>query len=320
MLLALYFHEKRWIFIVLGGLIGSIHRPTFYIFGISYLFYTFSILFYKKKDYKKFNKNFVNGLLILMFVSIFYLGSFSIAITELVVPVLGSFVVPGASPGTFISFKEYQFSSLFYLPFALMGLFYLFKEKKFNLLFFWALINALIVYFQFFFFNRFIIHLDVVLIILSGKGFSIWFNDKNKIKYLFIILLFLTSLIAINNESFMTKPLISKAGFELIKSIDYSVEKDARIMSISKEYSPWIKGYSERKTIAPGLFDENVWDESKWKIFWSINKVNQTKELMSVYKKDSTQIYIFSGVKIFNNPCFEVFLEKEENKLYKYIC
>ena len=255
-----------------------------------------------------------------MFVSIFYLGSFSIAITELVVPVLGSFVVPGASPGTFISFKEYQFSSLFYLPFALMGLFYLFKEKKFNLLFFWALINALIVYFQFFFFNRFIIHLDVVLIILSGKGFSIWFNDKNKIKYLFIILLFLTSLIAINNESFMTKPLISKAGFELIKSIDYSVEKDARIMSISKEYSPWIKGYSERKTIAPGLFDENVWDESKWKIFWSINKVNQTKELMSVYKKDSTQIYIFSGVKIFNNPCFEVFLEKEENKLYKYIC
>ncbi len=326
MLFSMYFllrYEKLekkiylFLFILLGGLVLAVHRPTFYIFGISYFIYALISPYKKGYDYKKLKINVLSGIAIIFIGILFYFGKFSPAITSIMPSVAEGFISPGESPGTFISFFTYQFSTLFYIPIALLGLFYYVKKKEFNMVVIWAIINLSIVYFQFFFFNRFIIHLDIALIILSGAGFAILIQEKKKLSVFILIALFISGGIVAYNESKNSKPLISEDTLTLIEKIPEITEPNAKIISISSEYSPWVKGYSYRETIAPGLFDENKWNEEEWNKFWSTENEEETKSLMSVY---SRPIYLFAGTKSFNNSCFSVYLENNGGKIYKYDC
>ncbi len=309
-----------WLFVILGGLLGSIHRPTFYIFGLSYFFYVV-FGFIKERDYRILKQNITNGILILLIAGVFYLGKFSQAVFVVLPWVAEGFLQPGQSPGTFINFFTYQFSTLTYLPFAILGLFFLIKKRYFNILFFWALITALIVYFQFFFFNRFIIHLDIMLIILSGAGFSIIIENKKKIGYLILIIMIFSSGFLAFNDSFNSKPLISANELETIKYFQ-NTESNSYAMSTSSIYSTWILGYSGRKTIAPGLFDYDTHTEDEWIVFWTTEDISKIKTFMNAYEKP---LYIFIGQKQNNNldkfrECFEIIYELDNNKIYKYTC
>ena len=308
------------LFIVLAGFLGAVHRPTFYIFGLSYFFYAFLSPWKDKKyDLKRMGISVLSGVIILIISSSFYIGEFWPAITS-VLPYVGkSFISPGESPGTFISFINYQLSVLPYLVLSLIGLFYLIKKRQASYLVIWTLINLAIVYFQFFFFNRFIIHLDIALIILSAIGFALIFQDMSKrklVSVLMIVLLVSAGFLAFK-ESVNAKPSINDEDLLLLKKIPEKVELDASIISISSQYSPFVLAYSERKTIAPGLFDENIWTEEQWDEFWESSDENETKELLSSYNKP---LYLFSGMKEFNNPCFEEFLVVNKSNLLKYVC
>lgn len=318
LLFSVYFlkRENKLFFVIFSILIGIIHRPTFYIFGLAYLFYAF--LSPIKHNQYKYNlklmwKNIILGIIILLVTSIFYIGKFSPAITTMFSPVLSSFIEPGESPGTFINFRVYQFSTLAYLPFAVLGFFYLINHKKFNLLFFLTLITGIIVYFQFFFFNRFIIHLDIFLIILSGLGFSMLISYKKKLGIIIFIILFLSLAYTTFNQASTTSSGITQEQFNLIKQLE-NTENNSIILSISSEYSPWVLGYSNRKTLAPGLFDTN-WSHNQWQDLWQ-GDANKTRELLLIY---NTSIYLFAGNKPFNSPCFSLW-KGEANKIFRYIC
>jgi hypothetical protein len=311
LLWSLYFfkREKRVWFILFGALTGILHRPTFYIFGLSYLFYTIV-------DYKNLKTNILNGISILVLTSIGYIGFFKQAVFPLFAPVLGSFIQTGTASGTFINFFTYQFSTLAYLPFAMIGFFSLVKKKKFNILFFWTLITTIIIYFKFFFFNRFIIHLDIALIILASLGFYIIIQNKKKFGILLLVVMLFSAGFVTLNESRNTSPLISQEQLNLIQQLKNTPE-NASVMAISSEYSPYIIAYSGRKTIAPGLFEENKWNKAQWNEFWETEDQEQTKELMNSYQKP---IYLFAGAKDYNNPCFQTYLEQDNNKILEYIC
>jgi len=303
------------LFVILGGFLGGVHRPTFYIYGLSYFVYAF-VGPYTNRNYdkKRLGLNVISGIIILLIAGSFYLGRFSPSVTGMFNPVLEGFVDTGSSPGTFLSFKSYQFLTLAYLPFALLGAFYLFKKKEYNVLMFWVLINAGIVYFQFFFFNRFIIHLDIALIILSGVGFSLLIDKKKKFGIILVALMLFSAGFVSLDRARELKPLINENGLELIKSLE---NVDGKVMSLTSEYSPWVLGYSGKDVIAPGLFDENSWNESEWEIFWNSDNKDEIRELMGDYQGE---IYLFSGTREFNNPCFELFRENGKYKVLKYGC
>lgn len=317
MLWSLYFlkKDKKIPFIIFGALTGAMHLPTFYIFGLSYIF--FSI-----KDYKKYKTNIINGLWILGLTAISYIGFFKQAILPLINPVLESFVETGTAPGTFINFFTYQFATLAYLPFAILGFFALAKKRQFNMLFFWTLITAIIVYFQFFFFNRFIIHLDIALIILSALGFSLIIENKKKLGIIILIAMLFSAGFVTLNEARNAKPFIEKEELFAIESLN-SIESDAFVMATHSYYSPWVLGYSNRKTIAPGLFDYNKWNIEEWKVFWTTGDLNITKQLLSKYEKP---LYLFIGkyqktdIEKLNNNCFDKIIDKGGAKVYKYLC
>lgn len=300
--------------VLFSGLLGAIHRPTFYIFGLSYLIYAL-INLRKTKTY------FISGFFILLIASLFYIGKFSQAVTTMFGPLLQGFLSPGESPGTFISFLQYQFSSLFYLPLAFLGLFYFLKNKKFNFIVIWTVINLAWIYLQFFFFNRSIIFLDLALIMMAGIGFSVLIKNKRNLGIFILCILLCSGSILAFKESASSNPLINENELDTIKQLSIT-EENAYVMSTSSIYSPWLLGYSERRTIAPGMFDYNKHTEEEWRVFWKTQNIEDIKNFMNVYKKP---LYIFIGQKQRDNlkdfpECFSKIYNLSSNYIYSYIC
>ena len=239
----------------------------------------------------------------------------------MIAPVSQSLIQPGTAPGTFIDFFTYQYSILAYLPLALIGLIYLIKQKEFNLIFFSTIIALAIVYFQFYFFNRFIIHLDLFLIILAGIGFSILIQHKKLLGTIITAILLISAGVLVTQEALNTKPMINDGELEAIKHLQ-NTEEDAYVIATASLYSPYILGYSERRTIAPGLFEYNKHNEEEWVKFWSTKDLEEIKQFLNEYNKP---LYIHIGAKQPDNinqfnQCFETYYEQNNNKIYKYTC
>ncbi|MBS3156696.1 hypothetical protein J4442_00805, partial [Candidatus Woesearchaeota archaeon] len=91
-------------------------------------------------------------------------------------------------------------------------------------------------------------------------------------------------------------------------------------MATHKQYSPWVLGYSNRKTIAPGIFEENKWNLAKWNEFWA-SDAERAKIMLKDYERP---LYIHVGnirtgmnMTKFEDECFEPIIE---NKIYKVAC
>jgi hypothetical protein len=327
--------NNRIFFILLEGLAGAIHRPSFYIFGLSYFFYTFISPY--SNSQKKYNKklllnNILSGILILMITILFYLGDFFPAITTILPWVAQGFISPGESPGTFMNFFNYQYSILPYFALSILGLFLALRIKKLRklgILEIWALLNLSIVYFQFFFFNRFIIMLDLILIMLAAYGFSSLISQKKKLGAILVILLLICLGIFAFKESLNSQPLIDDIELQEIQNFNQT-ELNSYAMSTSSYYSTWLIGYSERKTIAPGLFDYDSSSKDEWIIFWTSSNLEEVKAFLNKYPKP---LYIFIGKRQKDNliqfnqinqtnqsNCFALYTENDNNKIYKYLC
>ena len=330
MLFSFYFLKKyewnsgkrwKWLFILSAGLLGSIHRPTFYIFGLSYLIYAFVSPYSNKKyNLRELGNKVLSGVCILLIAGLFYIGDFSQAITQILPWVAMGFIDPGQGPGTFMNFFSYQYSILPYFALAILGLVFCLR-KKIGILEIWALVNLSIVYFQFFFFNRFIIMLDLVLILFASYGFSLMIENKKKLGTILVIVLLVSLGFFAFRESINSKPLIDNSELKAIESLQ-NTEINAYVMSTLPDYSTWIQGYSGRKTIAPGLFDYNLHNQSQWSLFYSASKISEVKSFLGEYPKP---LYIFIGKKQPNflsnfSECLEETYNSDSNFVYEYIC
>lgn len=303
-LFAIAYKDNKKIFIPLMIVTGAVHRPTFFILGLSYAI-TIIANFFKAKDIKILKNEVITGLIILAGTALFYLGPYWVAITQLIKPVATSV---GDSPGTFISFTSYQFSVLPYLPFAITGLILLLKKKDFNMITTWGLVSAIIVIFQFFFFNRFLIHLDIALIIFASVAIK---------KNYALPILGVAGIILMLTVSTSLQPPINNEELSLIKELQ-NTPNGSYVMNTDKIYSPWVLAYSNRPTISPGLWDLNQHNQSQWKQFWNGENI---KGFMNEYP---TPLYIFIGQKqhdnLEENECFQIWKENGKNKIYQYIC
>lgn len=313
MLMAFYLLAKKsWLVIPVAGFLGGLHQPTFLIFGLA-MFAHF--LFNKEKKY-----HLISGIAILVIALSLYIHNQQ-AISQFLSPDLQELVKifgPGAGAGTFFDFNFYRQIITFYLPFAILGLIYLIKTKQFNYLFFYFIFNFAIVYFNLLFHNRFIIHFDIIVIVLAGIGASFilakflpTFAGKAAICILLIGAVYILGTVVLNK-----KPLISEEELVEIKSLSNLAKENEFVMATDSYYSPWLYGYSGRKTIAPGLFEHNKWNREKWAAFWFSPDLELRYFLLDEYQGP---IYLFVGDKqhkmdFSNDPRFE----KISKRVWKY--
>jgi len=325
MLMAFYLlAQKSWLVIPVAGFLGGLHQPTFLIFGLAMFFhFIFNPIRWRISSNgagKEKRYHLISGVGILAVAFSLYIHNPQ-AIFQFISPDLQELVKtfgPGAGAGTFIDFNFYRQIITFYLPFAILGLIYLIKRGQFNYLFFYFIFNFAIVYFGLIFYNRFIVHLDVIVIILAGISASYilarflptW-TGKAAICILLIGAVYILGTVVLNK-----KPLISQEELAEIKSLSNLAKKDEYVMATDSYYSPWIYGYSERKTIAPGLFEHNKWNKEKWAAFWFSPDLGLRHFLLDEYEKP---IYLFVGdrqhqMDFSNDPRFE----KISERIWKY--
>ena len=305
----LWIKNKRGTLILFAGMLAGIHRPAALIFGLSYLFY-FIISLFKKKD-KNTKEQFINGILIVLLMFIFNVDRITVFLLNLLPGIAKSVVITPIGGGTFFSLYSYWKFSFAYVPFAIIGIWFTRKRLKILLPF---LISASIVLFRFIFYDRIIIYFDLFVLIYAAYGFNVLFNRYGKkTLIIFTMFLILTGVI-FYSEIQKDSPLISEVEFDYIQSLN--LPNSSILIITHSGYSTWIKGYYSGEVIAPGLFDNNPWNQTTWEGFWENSTIRSN--LVSAF--NFSNVFIHQGLvqpKLdWNNTCFRKF----DEYLYKYIC
>ena len=295
LLLTFYFLKKEDYLklIITGILLAGIHRPTFLIFGLSFLAYT---IVKRKKEY------FLSGFTIVLFSLALYLDR----LKEALIPGIEGITSLNIGGGTFLTLTEYKPLILIYIPFLAIGLYSMIKENKGGILMYAFLLNFVTVVFSLIFFNRYIISLDLIILIFVAYGLMKVLQDNRVVGIATIVIITLFLGYGVFTEALQINPLIDHEELEEISSLQ-NVEENALVMATTSYYSPWVLGYSGRETIAPGLFKVNKWNKSKWEEFWGAD-YDRAVEMLKEYDRP---LYIHVGkvnrfdTKKFEGECFE---------------
>lgn len=309
MLLAWYVYKKvektslkYSLFIVFGILVGGIHRPTFLVFMASLGLYIVAKFFEKKKTMY----DVLSAVVIGVFTIMMYLPVLDSAILSF----LPGIATASIGAGTFVAAEFFFIYSISYLPFALLGLLWCIKNKQ-NSPFMWFIgITGLIVIAKLIFYNRFIIHLDLAMLIIAGVGAS--YVLQHKLGKAALIMVVLISGYSIIHQAAADEPLISEEEWMFIKSIADRTEQDAIIVSTHRHYSPWLLGYSGREVLAPKLFGDRIPEEA-----WIGLVSGDEEEIFSYLDELERPVYVYIGEKQnleIEHPCFE------GEQLLKYVC
>lgn len=269
----LYFDKQKskwkWIFI---PLIVLTHQPTAIIF--------FLILIFKRK--------LKPILLFLLAFALYYLPNYQLTIKPFLQATVSTV---GQESGTFYSLSESLRLMWVYLPLTFYGIYLSIKKRTNKMEIFLLVISFLIPLFGLFLSQRFIPFFDLFALILAGYGASIFFAKHKKIALLYSLLLLVfvgtyvykNSAAKINNDEYQEIKLMSET------------EADAYILVVDNEYTPWIYGWSDRKTIAPGFGEyDNYWTYEQWDSFWQSD--NRATEL-ELLKKLPGPLYLYFGDK-----------------------
>lgn len=289
LLIALLFvtDNKRlnWKLILVGGLVMGIHQPAFFIFGLTYFFYTMKdIAAWRSVEFRN---AVLNGILIIAVAFLINFDRVYEIIIQQFIWTVSSFV--DSSGGSFFDASTYLLYTVPFIPFAITG-FYHSWRKNLPLAIAGAVCTAVVV-FSLFFHNRMIIYLDIFVIIYAAVGLIVLMQNKPFLGRTVLVLFIVLSGVLLFIHASQAKPLISTAELQDIESLNTRLEPNATIMSTDKYYSTWLKGYSGRNVIAPGLFDDQRMNYTDWVAFWT--DVNRQRYI----DQYSLPLYIHVGQK-----------------------
>ncbi len=197
--------------------------------------------------------------------------------------------------GVFLGFAEGIDRLSLYIPIAVLGIIHGIREKKNQPLIISTVLVGLIVILRLFFFRRYLIEFDVLLITFAGAGLARIINKIFSRKYyigIFSMVCVMYITLHVAHVAYY-QPFISHSELLKIQVLCSTTEENTLVMSTHSYYSPWLRGFSCREVFAPGLFERNTWPREQWDIFWGASP----EERLQLMKKtfDGERIYIFVG-------------------------
>ncbi len=303
LLFVIYFFLRSSLWAVpLGMYIAYTHEPTFIVLMCA-LVTGFIIEKTKRRYYL------TTAVSTLIGAAAYYLPNFTATVQQYIAPVISSLTpgvaggTLGTSSGTFYDLPTALLLSLPYLPFALVGILKLWRAKH-NAPLLGALAGSLlIILFGLFLSRRFIIFADLFLILYAGYGIA---HVRITKPLLALYALLLVAFIGIYVYK-TGKPEIFDDELGEIMMLRQT-EPEAYVLVTDEKYMPYVYGWSERKTIAPGYGEYDVfWTIPQWHEFWESNDREKETQLLLQLPKP---LYIFRGDRSamvltdFSGPCF----------------
>ena len=280
----LYLIKKQsWLIIPLGGFLGGIHAVSLIPLSITMLIYLFFA------ENKKFI--FFSGLgIAVVYLLISWQEFFSWLPTYLIenhglVNENYSLIIKETLKGHFIDWHTYFNLVIVYFPLAIIGFMQSLKVKNCGVIVAYLLTNSILIYFNFIFYNRFIIPLDISLIIFAGLAVAslvnkVYFSPLGKIA---LSLLFIFLFIFNSYHVWHTRPFITDTSeIEEIKSLS-QLPPDTEIITINGFYYPYLLAFSQ----LPRLQIKNI-------------NIETDNGLVGILEKYDYPVYIYTGKKLKN--------------------
>ena len=221
----------------------------------------------------------------------------------------------GLGGGTFFDLDTYTKVAIAYLPFALIGGIYLAIKRNWNSVFFFLVISAIIVIAQLFFFNRFVIPLDIAVVILAAVGIDYTLLNRERVwKTVGIgagIILLVATVIPTINSVTDAEPLITGDQLQAVEWISENTEENAYVLATTND-APWVIGWSERRVIAPGLFEWDLYEKEEWDVFFNTDDPEVAKQFLDRY---DNPVYIYYSI----NESNYLGLEKFQGKYFRIV-
>jgi len=241
--------KKSWWIIPVAGFMGAFHIVSYIPLFLAYILKT---IFNRKRRY--FLLSGLGTLLVAFALNWKNFISYLPYYTEKFGLIRGySAELTYTLTGHFINFELYRTLFLIYLPFSLIGILIVIHRKKINnIAFFYLLANLLMVVGGFIFHNRFIVHLDLALIIFAGLGLYLLINHlwptitgKITISVLLIAMASTVGYLAWFTEPYITDP----AEIAEMKIINSSQNNAETIFTTNNLYRPYLRLFIDSKKI-----------------------------------------------------------------------
>lgn len=192
--------------------------------------------------------------------------------------------------GLFMTGRDFLLAILWYAPLAIFTLVKI-QWKKYLLPIIFLFVNTGLVLVRVVFYQRFLVSIDLVLLVCAGIALTqIWELPKKIYRVGIVIFLIIFGWYS-GSHVLHKEPLLTNDEMAAINEIAVPVK--ARILTINPYYAPWLYGFTKQGVIAPGMFEHDLWNREKWDLFRKQADIAQQNEMLQEYK--SQPLYIFVG-------------------------
>jgi len=325
LLVSFLFFEKAsvisWQLILIGCLIGSVHRPAFLLFGLTLIaFVAYQIKTYSSTDIKN---AIINGLLILIITLITNSDRISEYYFSGAITFIDSARNFDANGGFYYSFLEYLYRNPIMIAFILPGI--IFAPKRSLPILITGIILVTIIVFKLQFYRRFILYLDLVIIIFAASGLGVlikdpFINRRIPLGLLVSGVIVLSLGLQLAQQVLIIEPLVTQDEFNAILRIDDEIEPGATVLLTDSFYGPWFRGWLDAALVVPGLFEADLFSYEQWEIIWYGDEEARIKVLRDFH----APLYIHQGIRTknlreFSGKCFNE-VDIEGTHLYQFAC
>lgn len=167
--------------------------------------------------------------------------------------------------------------------------------------------------------------LDLAMIILAAVGVEHSLLQKKGVRVVAgaatVLLVLLASGLPTMTEANNIMPRVDKEQLEAIEWISENTESNAYVLATSSD-APWVLGWSERRVIAPGLFEWYIQGKEEWFRFFDSKDPEVAKEFLAVY---DSPIYVYSratenypGLEKFEGDYFQQVYKSDGAVVFRY--
>lgn len=289
-LASLYFIQKQRYSLLTLMITATflVQRPTWLYLFLLILIYSIYLFFKWSFDKKLFISLVISSLVAL----IFYLPLFDTLVLPMLNPIFT--LVNQSQSWTFFSRGEYWIYNIIYFVFSIIWFLLMINNRDRSLLFWWYALWLVWIWFWFFFYNRMYAVFDL-FVIWSLVYFLRYIYDNNAKYYYWLLTTIIVLQMAIYSyySHVMSFPLISKQELDILKIISIIVPDDAYIMTTSKRYSAFVAWYANKKTIAPWLFDNNIWSQEQRDSWHRLDPNQKCDKLKDYEALTNKKLYIW---------------------------
>lgn len=293
MLSALYYYGKKsyW-FYAFAFLLAITQMPQILLLGVGV---AVAAVFGGKKDFKF---NFV-GFAVLgvgLAALLFFRSNYFFSAFQVVVSSFDGSAVPGdTTSGLFSNLETYLKWGYIPLSLGVLGFIVSFRNKNIRALQASVFFVGIIVFFKLFFENRYIVEFDLLLIPFSAYAVVYFFEKLLKKFYVKIIAVILLIVISGGASYWYYTTTYSALSVYEVWAIDVINDLDDAeyVMVTDTVYAPWMYGFVDKETLAPGIF-KSVWDFDEWVKYNNGDDEEKAEMLLKISSKYG-KYYLFLG-------------------------